>query len=84
MFNKLVIYDYIKKIKKEDICNYGIKEGIKINNNDLDIIYNYIKNRYTDIFNNPIEVINEINGKVSDNVYQKIIELYNKYKYLIK
>ena len=82
--NRLFITEYIKKLTKEDILRYGIKQDIVLTKDELDIIYNYIKNKYQDIFDNPIKVINEIKGNVRDNVYNKILELYNKYKNYIK
>lgn len=78
--NKLIIYKYIDRIRKIDIMNYGIKEGIKLNDEEINLIYFYIKNRYMDFFNNPDDIFREIEGNVRDNVYSKIIELYNKYK----
>lgn len=84
MFNKLVIYDYIKKIKKEDIFNYGIRQGIEINNNDIDIIYDYINNRYNDIIDNTDSILLEVKDKLNINTYNKLLELYDKYKYFIK
>ena len=78
--NKLIIYKYIDRIRKIDIMNYGIKEGIELNNEEINLIYFYIKNRYMDFFNNPDDIFKEIEGNVRDNVYSKIIELYNKYK----
>ena len=67
-------------LKKIDIMNYGIKEGIELNDEEINLIYFYIKNRYMDFFNNPDDIFREIEGNVRDNVYSKIIELYNKYK----
>ena len=78
--NKLIIYKYIDRIRKIDIMNYGIKEGIDLNDEEINLIYFYIKNRYMDFFNNPNDIFREIEGNVRDNVYSKIIELYNKYK----
>ena len=66
--NKLIIYKYIDRIRKIDIMNYGIKEGIDLNDEEINLIYFYIKNRYMDFF------------FFFYNVYSKIIELYNKYK----
>ena len=82
--NRLFITEYIKKLTKEDILRYGIKQDIVLTKDELDIIYNYIKNRYQDIFDNTIKVINEIKGNIRDNVYNKILELYDKYKNYIK
>lgn len=78
--NKLIIMEYMNRIKKEDINNFSLKQGINISKKDLDIIYEYIKNDARRILNNPIDVINEIKDKVSYDVYIKILELYDKYK----
>lgn len=78
--NKLILYQYINKIKKEDIVKFGIKEGIIINKEDSNLIYNYIKFDYERIINKPEEVLIEIKDKVSDKVYQKLLILYDKYK----
>ena len=78
--NKLIIYKYIDRIRKIDIMNYGIKEGIELNDEEINLIYFYIKNRYMDFFNNPDDIFREIEDNVRDNVYSKIIELYTKYK----
>lgn len=83
MFNKSTIYEYIKKIKKEDIYNYGIKQGIKIDNNEIDVIYSYINDRYDDIINNTDNILLEIKDKLSYKTYNKLLELYDKYKYFI-
>ena len=84
MFDKNIIYEYIKRIKKEDIYNYGIKEKIKLSNNEIDIIYDYINNRYNDIIDNPNNTLLEIKDKLNIKTYNKLLELYDKYKYFIK
>ena len=78
--NKYFIYQYITKINKDDIINFSNKLGIYLNQNDLEVIYFYIKNEYIRFFDNPQEIIDEVKGKISDNVYIKLLELYNKYK----
>ena len=76
----VVIYKYINKLNKGDIVNYCNMYGIKVNNDDLDTVYGYIKNEYRRFFDNPNSVLNEIKSKVSDYTYSEIIKLYNKYK----
>ena len=78
--NKFFLYEYINRLKKEDIIRFGLNQSINLTNSDVDIIYDYIKNDYERILNNPIIVINEIKDKVSLDVYNKILELYDKYK----
>lgn len=83
MFNKSIIINYIENIKKEDIFNYGMKQGIKLDNNEINIIYDYINNRYDDIINNTCNVLLEVKNKLSISTYNKLLELYDKYKYFI-
>ena len=81
--NRILIYEYINRLEKEDIINYCNKKNIFINDNELDTIYSYIKNDYQRFFNNPDEVLNEIKDRVSMYTYGELMKLYNKYKRLI-
>ena len=78
--NRLLIYEYINRLRYEDIIKFCNYKGISVSNTDIDIVYKYIKHDYKRFFNNPEEVLNEIKYKVSDNTYLEIINLYNKYK----
>ena len=78
--NKYFIYEYISRIKKEDLINYSMRIGIDLNNNDLEVIYYYLKNEYRRFFNNPQEIFDEIKGKISEHTYDGLMDLYNKYK----
>lgn len=81
--NKLIVYEYINRIKYEDLINYCNNKNITINNKDLDIIYTYIKNDYKRFFNNPEEILNEAKYKLSTNTFNEVIKLYNQYKNII-
>ena len=48
--NKLIIINYIKKLTKNDIYRYCVNNNIPINEEEVDVIYYYIKNRYNDFF----------------------------------
>lgn len=79
--NKLIIINYIKKLTKNDIINYCNNNSIPLTDDELDIIYYYIKNRYLEFLNgHDQEILDEIKYKVKSATYNKIIELYNKYK----
>ena len=82
--NIYMITEYINKLKKEDINNYAQKQGIKLDKEELDIVYNYIKTNYKNIIYYPIEkTLSEIKYKVKQLTYTKIEELITKYKNII-
>ena len=81
--NKLFIYDYISRIKKEDIYRFGINQGIKLEEFEIEVLFSSIKNDYKRFFSNPLEVIDEIKYKVNNNTYEKIWNLYLQYKDMI-
>ena len=78
--NRLIIYQYINRLTKEDIVRYCNNHGILVDNNDLDVVYDYVKNDYKRFFNDPIGVLNEVKYKVSDYTYGEIMKMYDKYK----
>lgn len=81
--NRLLVYEYINRLRRDDIVNFCNIKGINVKDNEIDIVYSYIKNDHKRFFNNPSEVLNEVKCKVSDNAYKIIMELYNKYKKFI-
>lgn len=70
-------------MSKEDIYSYIDKNGYDATNNEVEIIYNHIKKHNTNILNNPIYYIKMLKGKISNDNYYLILELYNKYKNFI-
>lgn len=82
---KQILEMYINKLTKQDIVNYLSKECIPASNEEIDLIYNAIKNDYNEIlesdFNSYIS-----NYKLTFNkaLYEKIIEKYNEYKKFIE
>ena len=68
-------------MKKEDINKFALKQGIILNEEELDTIFTYVKNNYkTIIYGNPKEILLEVKNKVSDVTYNKIENLYIKFK----
>ena len=78
--NKLIILKYMERLTKDDIVKYANKQDISIKDNELDLIYAYIKKYPERILNDTLDVIDEIKDDLSDKVYDKLLELYNKYK----
>lgn len=82
--NKNIIYNYLNNLKKEDILIYANKQGITLTDNELIIIYENLKNNYENILNNPLIEINKLKDNLNINTYNKLLELYYKYKVLIE
>ena len=78
--NRLIILKYMDKLTKDDINKYALSQDISLKSNELDLLYAYIKKYSKRILNDPLDVIDEIRDDLSDNVYNKLLELYNKYK----
>lgn len=75
-----LIKKYVNALKKSDIVEFARKQNVKLNEIELDTIYNTIKTRWEEIYTNGIKVINEYKNKLTNNTYNKLIELYNEYK----
>lgn len=78
--NKLLIYKYMNKITKDDINKYALNQNVSLKSNELDLLYAYIKKYSKRILNEPLDVIDEIKDDLSIDVYNKLLELYDKYK----
>lgn len=78
--NRLFIYECINRLKRDDIVKFCNMKGIIVSENEIDVVYNYIKNDYRRFFNNPMDVLEELKYKVSNNTFNEIMKLYNKYK----
>ncbi len=79
--NFLIISKYINKLAKDDINKFALSQNIKLTNDELNIIYNHIKNDYqTFLTKDPNIILNQVKAEVRAEVYNKIIELYNQYK----
>ena len=82
--NKQILINYIQKITKEDIQKYISKENIQHTKEEIDLIYESIKNDYNEILNNFQNYIQKVKDKLNKNLYNKIIEKYNQYKKFIE
>ena len=76
-----LIKNYINKLKKEDISVFATNNNITLNDTELSIIYDTIKNDYESLlYGNHDKVFNELKSKVSSDNYDKIINLFFEYK----
>lgn len=77
----IFLRSYINKITEQDIYNYALKEGITLLGDETRIIYTYLKNYWQVLLDDDSTFIfEELKEKLRDETYNKIVELYEKYK----
>lgn len=82
---KELLKNYISKLTKQDIINYLSKECIPASNEEIDMIYNAIKNDYEEILEtNFMSYISNYKLNFNPGLYRTIIEKYNQYKKFIE
>ena len=75
------IKKYIDKISISDINSFSLKNNISLNNNELNLIYKYVKNDWkTIIYGNYNSILNDLKSKISIDKYNKIEKLFYKFK----
>lgn len=75
-----IINEYINRLTKNDVKEFGIKNGIELNNNELDLVYDHVKQNWkTIIYGNPKPILEEIKRNTNNLTYQKIENLYTKF-----
>jgi len=77
---KTFLNKYIKKLTKDDIYKFGLEQNVILNEIEIDIIYDEIKNNLDNILYNTDSVLKKIKDKVEPTTYLKINELINFYK----
>mgnify|MGYP004552549785 FL=1 len=83
--NQFFILNYIKKLTKNDIVNFASKQNISLRDDEIDVIYSYIKTRYSDFLaGREKELLLEIKEQVSSSTYLKILEYYQLYLEKVK
>jgi len=79
--NIYLIQEYVNRLTKSDIEKFALKQGIVLEKEELDVVYNYLKSNYkTIIYGNPKDILLEIKGRVSPLTYNKIENLYERFK----
>ena len=82
---KELLKNYISRLTKQHIINYLSKECIPASNEEIDMIYNAIKNDYEEILEtNFMSYISNYKLNFNPDLYRTIIEKYNQYKKFIE
>ena len=82
---EMIIENYIKKITINDINNFANNNKILLLPGEDKILFNFINKYWKEAYKGDINMVfEELKKQVSENTYNYAINLYNKYKYLIK
>ena len=78
---KNIIKKYIENLTIEDVKKFiDCHQEYNVSKSEINIIYKYIKEYWEDIIDNKQEVLNNLKKDVSENTYNEIIRLLEKYK----
>lgn len=76
-----LISQYVNHLSLKDIDEFAQKYGIVLQNNELEIVYNHIKNDWrTIVYGNPRPILEDIKNKFDNITYHKIEQLYIQFK----
>lgn len=76
-----LIKNYINKLSISDVNNIAIKHNIDLNNDELNYVYNQIKNNYHNLlYGDSYNIFNDLKNNVSSSNYEKIKNLFDTYK----
>ena len=63
-----------------DLEKFAIKNNINYSNDELLVIYNFIKYNYNELLNENIKVFEDIRDKINPVLYKRLLNLYIEYK----
>ncbi len=75
-----IIENYIPKLTTNDLKVFAAKNNIEYTEDELLIVYQFIKYHYHDLLDQNIKVFEEIKEKINPNLYKKLLHLYIDYK----
>lgn len=79
MYRKL-IENYIDKISKNDIYNFGIKNNVILSSYEINLLYHYLVNYKDDLLNKNIDFIfSDMENKIGHEKSLTIKNLYSNY-----
>ncbi len=82
--NKNIIKNYAEKLEVKDVIKFGLKEGISVSEEEANLFLETVKDNIDYILDgNGLELIESKKEEFSLETYEKILELFNKYKKFI-
>ena len=81
---KEMIIKYIKNLEEDEVKEYLDNNNIKLNEEEFDFLFNIVKEKYNDIFEENIYLFKLIRDTINEDAYDKLIKLFNQYKKFLK
>lgn len=76
-----LINEYVNRMTIDDVNRFALQNGINLKEDELRLIYSYIKNDWrTIVFGNPRGILDDLKNKLDPNSYSKIESLYIFFK----
>lgn len=75
-----LIKNYVSRMTKEDIVKFTEKNGIYLNDSELDFTYRFIKRNYEALYANPNVDLSKYKDNFTPENYSKIMALLIEYK----
>lgn len=75
-----LIKNYVSRMTKEDITKFTEKNGIYLNEQELDFTYRFIKRNYEALYANPNVDLSKYRSNFTPENYDKIMYLLKEYK----
>ena len=75
-----IIKRYVSMITIKDISDFGIKNDIYLDNDELSVLYDVIKNNYEVLLTDDKRVFKYLQGKIRTDNLNKIKTLFYGYK----
>jgi len=79
-----IIESYINQIEERDLRKFLEKQKISINEKEERYLFYILKNKYKDVLDEDILIFYDIKKNINNEAYNKLLELFNKYKGLYK
>lgn len=73
---KSLVRSYVSQLTTKDLEKYAKMYNISYTQDELIIVYQFIKYHYEDLLNENIKVFEEIKNKISPTLYKQLLSYY--------
>lgn len=77
---KSLLKNYVEKLTLDQIREFGSKNGINISDTEYQFILDLVQGNFEDLLTNENKYLSMIEEKINPEEFNKIKELYLKYK----